>query len=115
MSQRKRLTPGRKRSLSSRRWLERQLNDPYVKQAKADGYRSRAAYKLIELDEKYALLKGVERVIDLAHLLQFGLLQPDDAEPTRLMAICRVSAEFCTSAMTGAFGPLIAFIAVPDE
>ncbi len=47
------------------RWLERQLNDPYVKQAKADGYRSRAAYKLIELDEKFGLLKGAKRVVDL--------------------------------------------------
>jgi 23S rRNA (uridine2552-2'-O)-methyltransferase len=50
---------------SSVRWLERQINDPYVKQAKAEGYRSRAAYKLIELDEKFALLKGVRRVVDL--------------------------------------------------
>lgn len=61
----KRVKTARGRTASSVRWLERQLNDPYVKQAKADGYRSRAAYKLIELDEKYALLKGVERVIDL--------------------------------------------------
>ena len=48
------------RKVSSTRWLERQLNDPYVKRAKADGYRSRAAYKLIELDEKFGLLKGVK-------------------------------------------------------
>ena len=61
----KRVKTARGRTASSVRWLERQLNDPYVKQAKADGYRSRAAYKLIELDEKYALLKGVERVVDL--------------------------------------------------
>ena len=61
----KRVKTAKGRTASSVRWLERQLNDPYVKQAKADGYRSRAAYKLIELDEKYALLKGVERVIDL--------------------------------------------------
>ncbi len=53
------------RTASSTRWLQRQLNDPYVKQAKAEGYRSRAAYKLIELDEKFGLLKGVERVVDL--------------------------------------------------
>ena len=53
------------RTASSVRWLERQLNDPYVKQAKADGYRSRAAYKLIELDEKFGLLKGITRVVDL--------------------------------------------------
>ncbi len=55
----------KKRSASSTRWLERQLNDPYVKKAKADGYRSRAAYKLIELDEKFKLLKGAKRVVDL--------------------------------------------------
>ena len=48
------------RKVSSTRWLERQLNDPYVKRAKAEGYRSRAAYKLLELDEKYGLLKGVK-------------------------------------------------------
>ena len=61
----KRVKTARGRTASSVRWLERQLNDPYVKQAKADGYRSRAAYKLIELDAKYALLKGVGRVVDL--------------------------------------------------
>lgn len=53
------------RKTSSTRWLERQLNDPYVKRAKAEGYRSRAAFKLIELDEKYGLLKGVKGVVDL--------------------------------------------------
>ena len=61
----KRVKTARGRTASSVRWLERQLNDPYVKQAKAEGYRSRAAYKLLELDEKYGLLKGVERVVDL--------------------------------------------------
>ena len=61
----KRVKTAKGRTASSVRWLERQLNDPYVKQAKADGYRSRAAYKLIELDDKYALLKGVKRVVDL--------------------------------------------------
>ncbi|WP_128891075.1 RlmE family RNA methyltransferase [Erythrobacter sp. HKB08] len=60
-----RVRTARKRTASSTRWLERQLNDPYVKQAKADGYRSRAAYKLIELDEKFGLLQGVRRVVDL--------------------------------------------------
>ena len=55
----------RGRSPQSTRWLERQLNDPYVKRAKAEGYRSRAAYKLIELDERFALLKGARRVVDL--------------------------------------------------
>ena len=61
----RRVKTGRGRTASSVRWLERQLNDPYVKQAKADGYRSRAAYKLLELDERFALLKGVKRVVDL--------------------------------------------------
>jgi 23S rRNA (uridine2552-2'-O)-methyltransferase len=60
-----RLKSAKKRSTSSARWLTRQLNDPYVQKAKADGYRSRAAYKLIELDEKFALLKGVTRAVDL--------------------------------------------------
>lgn len=53
------------RTAQSTRWLERQLNDPYVKKAKAEGYRSRAAYKLIELDERFNLLRGVKRVVDL--------------------------------------------------
>ncbi len=61
----RRVKTARKRSASSTRWLERQLNDPYVKQAKADGYRSRAAYKLIELDERFDLVKGTKRVVDL--------------------------------------------------
>ncbi|MCY7281704.1 MAG: RlmE family RNA methyltransferase [Sphingomonas bacterium] len=60
-----RLKTARGRKASSTRWLERQLNDPYVKRAKADGYRSRAAYKLLELDEKFGLLRGVTAVIDL--------------------------------------------------
>ena len=60
-----RVRTARKRTASSTRWLQRQLNDPYVKQAKAEGYRSRAAYKLIELDEKFGLLKGAERIVDL--------------------------------------------------
>ncbi|WP_310468988.1 RlmE family RNA methyltransferase [Sphingomonas sp.] len=53
------------RKVSSTRWLERQLNDPYVKRAKADNYRSRAAYKLLELDERFGLLRGVKAVVDL--------------------------------------------------
>jgi len=63
--QRTRVRTARGRSAQSQRWLERQLNDPYVKRAKAEGYRSRAAYKLIELDEKFGLLKGATRVVDL--------------------------------------------------
>ncbi|HWK42028.1 MAG TPA: RlmE family RNA methyltransferase [Croceibacterium sp.] len=61
----KRVKTARRRTASSTRWLERQLNDPYVRQAKAEGYRSRAAFKLIELDDRFGLLKGVKRVIDL--------------------------------------------------
>jgi len=60
-----RVRTGRGRTAASTRWLERQLNDPYVRKAKAEGYRSRAAYKLIELDERFGLLKGVKRVLDL--------------------------------------------------
>src|SRR5580704_17731396 len=53
------------RTLSSRTWLERQLRDPYVMRAKREGYRSRAAYKLAEIDDKYRVLKPSARVIDL--------------------------------------------------
>ncbi|MEX0346685.1 MAG: RlmE family RNA methyltransferase [Rhizobiaceae bacterium] len=51
--------------ISSRRWLERHMNDPYVHRAKADGYRSRAAYKLIEIDDKHQILKPGLRIVDL--------------------------------------------------
>jgi 23S rRNA (uridine2552-2'-O)-methyltransferase len=60
-----RVKTARKRTPQSNRWLERQLNDPYVKRAQAEGYRSRAAYKLIELDEKFGFLKGKRAVVDL--------------------------------------------------
>lgn len=60
-----RLRTARKRTASSARWLSRQINDPYVKKARTEGYRSRAAYKLRELDERFDLLKGVSRVVDL--------------------------------------------------
>lgn len=60
-----RLRTAKGRKVGSTKWLQRQLNDPYVKKAKAEGYRSRAAYKLIELDEKFGLLKGVRAVVDL--------------------------------------------------
>lgn len=53
------------RSKSSAKWLARQLNDPYVKQAKRDGYRSRAAYKLAEMDDKLAILKPGLNIVDL--------------------------------------------------
>jgi 23S rRNA (uridine2552-2'-O)-methyltransferase len=60
-----RVKTARKRTLSSTLWLQRQLNDPLVAQAKRDGWRSRAAYKLIEMDERYNLLKPGMRVVDL--------------------------------------------------
>ena len=61
----KRLRTAKGRKVSSTRWLERQLNDPYVKRARAENYRSRAAYKLLELDERFGLLKDVKAVVDL--------------------------------------------------
>ena len=62
---RTRVRTARGRTASSQRWLERQLNDPYVRRAQADGYRSRAAYKLLELDERFGLIRGARRVVDL--------------------------------------------------
>ena len=50
---------------SSRRWLERHINDPYVQRAKLEGYRARAAYKLLEINDKHQILKGATRIIDL--------------------------------------------------
>lgn len=64
-SGRQRVKTARNRTAASTRWLERQLNDPYVKRARAEGYRSRAAYKLIELDERFGILKGAKRIVDL--------------------------------------------------
>jgi 23S rRNA (uridine2552-2'-O)-methyltransferase len=60
-----RVKTARKRSLSSTLWLERQLNDSYVARAKREGFRSRAAYKLIEVDERYHFLKPGQRIVDL--------------------------------------------------
>jgi len=60
-----RVKTGGRRTVSSKRWLERQLNDPYVAQAKRDGYRSRAAYKLLEMDERFHLLKPGQKIVDL--------------------------------------------------
>jgi len=60
-----RVKTARKRSLSSTLWLERQLNDPYVARAKREGYRSRAAYKLMEMDERYQRFKPGGRIVDL--------------------------------------------------
>ena len=60
-----RLKPDKRRTPSSRAWLERQINDPYVARAKREGYRSRAAFKLAEIDDKFHLLKEGARVVDL--------------------------------------------------
>src|SRR5690349_18523194 len=60
-----RLRTAKGRSTGSQLWLQRQLNDPYVRAAQAAGYRSRAAFKLKELDEKFRLLKPGARVVDL--------------------------------------------------
>jgi 23S rRNA (uridine2552-2'-O)-methyltransferase len=60
-----RVRTARKRSSSSTRWLERQLNDPYVARAKREGYRSRAAYKLLELDDRFRFLKPGAAVVDI--------------------------------------------------
>jgi len=62
---RTRVKTARGRKVGSTAWLERQLNDPYVRRARAEGYRSRAAYKLLELDERFGLLRGVKSVVDL--------------------------------------------------
>jgi len=59
------LKPGKNRTVSSRAWLERQINDPYVARAKREGFRSRAAYKLAEIDDKFHMLKAGARVVDL--------------------------------------------------
>ena len=60
-----RVKGGKNRTQSSRSWLERQLNDPYVARARREGYRSRAAFKLAEIDDKAHILKGGARVVDL--------------------------------------------------
>ncbi|MFC0409845.1 RlmE family RNA methyltransferase [Roseomonas elaeocarpi] len=60
-----RLRTAKSRSTSSQRWLERQINDPYVRAAKAAGWRSRAAFKILELDERFKLFKPGQRIVDL--------------------------------------------------
>jgi 23S rRNA (uridine2552-2'-O)-methyltransferase len=60
-----RVKTARKRPLASTLWLERQLNDPYVARAKSEGYRSRSAYKLIEIEARYHILKRGQTIVDL--------------------------------------------------
>ncbi|HSU99887.1 MAG TPA: RlmE family RNA methyltransferase [Roseiarcus sp.] len=60
-----RVKTARKRTPASARWLERQLNDPYVAQARREGFRSRAAYKILEIDDKYRMFKPGQRIVDL--------------------------------------------------
>jgi 23S rRNA (uridine2552-2'-O)-methyltransferase len=64
-SLKQRVRTGARRTAAQNRWLERQLNDPYVARAKREGWRSRAAFKLLEIDEKYHILKPGQRVVDL--------------------------------------------------
>ncbi len=64
-SLKQRVKTARKRTVSQNRWLERQLNDPFVAQAKREGYKSRAAFKLIEIDDKYRLFRPGLKVVDL--------------------------------------------------
>ncbi len=61
----RKVTAYRAKSESSKKWIERQLSDPYVQRAKAEGYRARAAYKLLEIDQKVGLLKPGIRIVDL--------------------------------------------------
>ncbi|MEO0359821.1 MAG: RlmE family RNA methyltransferase, partial [Pseudomonadota bacterium] len=62
---RKRVKTAKGRKLSSKLWLERQLNDPYVQRAQAEGYRGRAAFKIMEIDDKHRFLVPGARVVDL--------------------------------------------------
>lgn len=64
-SLKQRVKTAKRRSSSSNQWLRRQLNDPYVAAAKREGYRSRAAFKLLEIDDKYKLLKSGQKIVDL--------------------------------------------------
>ena len=92
-----RVKTARGRTASSNRWLARQLNDPYVRKAKAEGYRSRAAYKLLELDERFNLLKGAKAVVDLGIApgarRRTTWLQPPGAIPRSITALTPRSSE----------------------
>ena len=78
-----RLRTAEGRSAASQRWLERQLNDPYVVAAKAQGWRSRAAFKLIELDDKFKLITKGARVVDLGAAPAAGRKSPSNAAPVQ--------------------------------
>ena len=86
-----RVKKSRNRSQSSRQWLERQLNDPYVARAKREGMRSRAAYKLMEIDDKARFLKKGARVVDLGAApggwSQIAAKRVDAPESGRVIAI----------------------------
>ena len=101
---------------SSRQWLARQLNDPYVHAAKAKGYRSRAAFKLVELDGKFHFLKKGARILDLL---------PEDRHKTydvRGIIACiadagsglelkpRFGRSICSACQPARFGPSISFL-----
>ena len=110
----------RGRSNASTRWLQRQLNDPYVREAKAQGYRSRAAFKLKELDEKFGLLRGAKRVVDLgaapggwvqvvretipqARVVGIDLLEMDPVEGAEILQMDFLADE-APDALAGALG-----------
>ncbi len=82
-----RVKTARGRKISSTLWLRRQLNDPYVKKARALGYRSRAAFKLIELDEKFGLLKKGAVIVDLGAAPGSWTQIALKAKPSRLIGI----------------------------
>jgi 23S rRNA (uridine2552-2'-O)-methyltransferase len=81
-----RLRTGKRRRASSTRWLERHVNDPFVQSAREEGYRSRAAYKLLELDRKFALLRPGLRVLDLGSA-PGGWLQVAAARGARVVGV----------------------------
>ncbi len=82
----KKIKTAKGRKISSIRWIERQLTDPYVMKAKAEGYRSRAAYKIKEIDEKAKLLKKGQMVVDLGSA-PGGWSQVASAKGCRVVAI----------------------------
>jgi 23S rRNA (uridine2552-2'-O)-methyltransferase len=85
-STRVRVRTAKGRPVSSTRWLERHINDPYVQSARAEGYRSRAAYKLLELDQKFGLLRPGRRVLDLG-CAPGGWLQVAAAKGARVVGV----------------------------